>query len=105
MLIYYEFTFTMVTGTDILAPESRPTTTSVVYSELLEPNSVLTVVAVILIVVPITVLLTFVPIVVVEFKDVASGVLIPTPLNELIVLTSPIVAIYTDCSKVDVAPK
>ena len=30
---------------------------------------------------------------------------IPTPLNELIVLTSPIVATYPDCSNVEVAPR
>lgn len=41
------------------------------------PNSILTVVAVKLIEVPITVLETFVPKVVVEFNDTASGVLIP----------------------------
>ena len=81
----------------ILAPESRPTTIKVVNKDELEPNKVLTVVAVMLIDVPITVLLTFVPIVVVEFKLVASGVLIPTPLKELTVLTSPMVATYPDC--------
>jgi len=83
----------IVTGIEIRAPESRPVTTNVVYNAVLEPNKVLTVVAVKLIVVPITVLLTFVPMVVVEFKLVASGVLIPTPLKEAIVLTSPIVAV------------
>ena len=66
-----------------------------------------TVVAVILIEVPITVLETLVPTVVVPvvFRAVALGVLIPTPLNADIVLTSPIVATYPDCSKVEVAPK
>ena len=63
------------------------------------------VVPVILTVVPITVLLTLVPTVVVVLSDVASGVLIPTPLNAAVVLTSPIVTTYPDCSNVEVAPK
>jgi hypothetical protein len=58
-----------------------------------EPNNVFTVVAVKLIVVPITVLDTLVPTVVVELRATASGVLIPTPLNWLSVLTSEIVAV------------
>jgi hypothetical protein len=65
---------------------------------LLVPNKVLTVVAVIFTVVPITVLLTLVPIVVVELSEVASGVLIPTPLNAEVVLTSPIVNTYPEAS-------
>jgi hypothetical protein len=66
----------------------------VVYKAILEePNNVFIVVAVILIVVPITVLETLVPKVVVEFNAVAFGVLIPTPSNVFIVLTSAIVAV------------
>jgi hypothetical protein len=57
---------------------------------------VLTVVAVRLIEVPITVLETFVPRVVVEFSAAASGVLIPTPLNEFNTLASAIVAVYPE---------
>lgn len=82
----------MFTGILNLAPESLPITTKVVYNVELVPNKVFNVVADKLIVVPMTVLLTFVPIVVVLFNDVASGVLIPKPLKELMVLTSPIVA-------------
>ena len=36
---------------------------------------------------------------------VASAVFTPTPLNAAIVLTSPMVAIYPDCSNVDDAPR
>ena len=82
----------MFTGTLILAPESLPMITNVVYNVELIPNKVFNVVADKLIVVPITVLLTLVPIVVVVFNAVASGVLTPKPLKALIVLTSPIVA-------------
>jgi hypothetical protein len=46
-----------------------------------------------LIVVPITVLDTLVPIVVVLFRAAASGVLIPTPLNVFNTRTSLIVAV------------
>ena len=55
----------MVTGIVNLAPESLPTTVNVACKKLFEPNNVFTVVAVRLIVVPITVLDTLVPIVVV----------------------------------------
>ena len=60
-----------------------------------------------LIEVPITVLETLVPTVVtpVVFSAVACGVLIPTPLKAAVVLTSPIVATYPDCSNVDTAPR
>lgn len=47
-----------------------------------------------LIEVPITVLETFVPIVVPVFNLIASSELIPTPLNVLSTLTSAIVAVY-----------
>ena len=76
-----------------LAPESLPTTVKVACKKLFEPNNVFTVVAVKLIVVPTTVLETLVPIVVVELRATASGVLTPTPLNVLNVLTSEIVAV------------
>ncbi len=69
------------------------------------PDAEITVVAVMLIVVPITVLDTFVPSVVVEFKAVALGVLIPTPLNTLIVLTSDIVAVYPEASNTVLLPR
>jgi len=55
----------MVTGTVILAPESLPIIVSDVVNEVLEPNKVFTVVAVKFNVVPITVLDTLVPNVVV----------------------------------------
>ena len=54
----------------------------------------LIVVPVRLIEVPITVLETFVPRVVVEFNAAASGVLIPTPLYVFKTLASAIVATY-----------
>ena len=70
-------------GTVIRAPESKPIMVRVVVIDELDPNNVLIVVALKLICVPITVLDTFVPIVVVEleFDDVAASVLIPTPLK------------------------
>jgi hypothetical protein len=58
---------------------------------VLDPNSDLIVVAVRFKVVPITVLDWLVPIVTVEFKAAAAGVLIPIPVKLDIVLTSPIV--------------
>ena len=61
----------MLRGTVNLAPESLPVTVKIVFSVFAVPNNVLTVVAVKLIVVPITVLDTFVPTVVVEFKSAA----------------------------------
>jgi len=64
----------MVTGIVNLAPESLPTTVNVVCNLTLEPNKVFTVVAVKLIEVPITVLETLVPIVVVVFSASASCV-------------------------------
>ena len=93
-LIVYYYWVTLVTtiGTLILAPESLPITVNVVYRVDWEPNNELTVVAVILIVVPTIVLLTFVPIVEVEFKACASAVLIPTPVKLEVNLTSPITA-------------
>ena len=103
---YYDVTLVIWTGTNNLAPESLPTTVKVVYKVVVEPNKVFKVVAVIFTVVPITVLDTFVPIVVVGvFKEVAAVVFIPTPLNAEVVLTSPIVTEYPDCSNVLVAPK
>jgi len=51
-----------------LAPLSLPITVNVAYKAVLEPNNVFTVVALKLILEPITVLDTVVPIVVVEFK-------------------------------------
>ena len=57
------------------------------------PNNVLTVVAVKFIVVPITVLETLVPIVLVVFKSAASAVFTPTPSKVCNVLESPIVAV------------
>ena len=64
----------MVTGMVNLAPESLPITVSVVCSFVLDPNKVLTVVAVKLIEVPITFLDTLVPMVVVVFSVVVSVV-------------------------------
>ncbi len=62
-------------------------------------------VAVKLIEVPITVLDTLVPTVVVLFNLSASSVLIPTPAKELNTLVSAIVAVYPFASKLVVAPK
>ena len=83
----------IVTGTVILAPESLPTTVIVVCNLFLVPNKVLTVVAVKFIEVPITVLDTLVPSVVVELSFSASSVLIPTPVYELSTLASAIIAV------------
>jgi hypothetical protein len=58
----------MFTGMVILAPESLPVMVRVVYKVVLDPNKVLTVVAVRFIEVPITVLLTLVPTVVTVFN-------------------------------------
>ena len=69
----------MLSGTVNLAPESLPVTVKIVFNVFDAPNNVLTVVAVKLIVVPITVLDTFVPTVVVAFKLVAVAVFTPTP--------------------------
>jgi hypothetical protein len=57
-----------VIGILTLAPLSLPTTVNVAYKAVFEPNNVFTVVALILIVVPTTVLDTDVPNVEVEFK-------------------------------------
>jgi hypothetical protein len=95
----------IVTGIVNLAPESLPITVMVVCNVVFVPNNVLTVVAVKLIEVPITVLETFVPKVVVEFKAVASGVLTPTPLKEFSTLASAIVAVYPEDSNACEAPK
>ena len=84
----------MVTGIVILAPLSSPITVKVVLNVVLLPNKVFTVVAVKLIWVPITVLETLVPNVVVELALVAASVLIPTPLKVFNSLTSAIVAEY-----------
>ena len=83
----------IVTGTVILAPESLPTTVIVVCNLFLVPNKVLTVVAVKFTDVPITVLDTLVPSVVVELSFSASSVLIPTPVYELSTLASAIIAV------------
>ena len=95
----------IVTGIVSLAPDPLPITVNVVCKEILEPNNVFTDVAVRFIVVPITVFDTFVPTVVDVFSLSASSVLIPTPVKELTVLTSAIVAVYPSVSKIDVAPK
>ena len=58
-------------GISTLAPLSLPTTVIVACKDVLDPNNELTVVALKLIVVPITVLETFVPTVVDEFKAAA----------------------------------
>jgi hypothetical protein len=58
----------MFNGTVNLAPESLPVIVKIVFSVFEVPNKVFTVVAVKLIVVPITVLDTFVPTVVVAFN-------------------------------------
>ena len=94
----------IVTGTVILAPESLPTTVIVVCNLFLVPNNVLTVVAVKLTEVPITVLETFVPNVVVEFSFSASSVFTPTPVYEFSTLASAIIAVYPLASNVEVAP-
>jgi hypothetical protein len=60
--------FCYVNGIVNLAPESLPVTVKIVFNVFAVPNNVLTVVAVKLIVVPITVLDTFVPTVVVVFN-------------------------------------
>ena len=75
------FTFVIVIGIVTLAPLSLPIKVMVVCKVvLLAPNKVLTVVAVKLIEVPITVLETLVPNVDVVFNLSASSVLIPTPV-------------------------
>ena len=94
----------MVTGIVNLAPESLPITVKVVCRRVLEPNNVFIVVAVRFIVVPITFLETFVPKVEVEFNCSASSVLTPTPENVFNTLTSALVAVYPEASKVEVAP-
>ena len=68
----------MVIGTCNLAPLSLPTTVIVAYNAVLAPNNVLTVVALRLIVVPITVADTLVPNVVVELTFKASDYSIGT---------------------------
>ena len=76
----------MVTGIVKNAPLSLPSIVNVHCNDVCVLNRVLIVVAVILIVVPTTVLDTDVPIVVVwfaKFKAVTAGVLIPTPSNVL----------------------
>jgi hypothetical protein len=95
----------IVTGIVTLAPESLPIIVIVVCSDVFVPNNVLTVVAVKLIEVPITVLDTFVPRVVVEFNLSASAVFTPTPLNEFKTLASAMVATYPPASKVCAAPR
>ena len=97
-ILYYCVTCIIVTGMVTLAPESLPIIVIVVCNCVFVPNNVLTVVAVKLIEVPITVLETFVPSVVVEFNAVASGVFTPTPLNEFNTLASAIVAVYPEDS-------
>ena len=99
--------FVIVTGIVNLAPLSNPTTVNVVFNWELDPNNVLTVVALKLICDPITVEETFVPKVVVEvaFWAVAAVDWIPTPLNVAIVLTSAIVAVYPEVSNAVVLPK
>jgi hypothetical protein len=69
----------MLRGIVNLAPESLPVIVNIVFKVFAVPNKVLTVVAVRLIVVPITVLDTFVPTVEVEFNVAASVVFIPVP--------------------------
>ena len=58
---YYVVTLVMLIGIVNLAPESLPVTVKIVFKVFEVPNNVLTVVDVKLIVVPITVLDTFVP--------------------------------------------
>ena len=72
---------------------------------VLLPNNVLTDVAVKLIEVPITVLETFVPIVVDVFNFSASSVVTPTPVKVFSTLISAIVAVYPSVSKIEVDPK
>ena len=88
----------IVTGIDTLAPESLPTICRVAVKAVFPPNSVFMVVAVILKLVPITVLDTDVPIVEVEFNACTSGVSTPTPLKLFNSLTSDIVNVYPDVS-------
>jgi hypothetical protein len=83
----------MLRGIVNLAPESLPVTVKIVFNVFDVPNNVLTVVAVKLIVVPITVLDTFVPTVEVVFKLAAVEVFTPTPSKLESVLESPIVAV------------
>ena len=95
----------MLIGIVNLAPESLPVTVNIVFNVFDVPNSVFTVVAVKLIVVPITVLDTFVPIVEVEFKVAASVEFIPVPSKVDNTLESPIVAVYPEDSNVVFAPR
>ena len=95
----------MLTGIVILAPESLPVTVKIVLRVAAVPNKVLTVVAVKLIVVPITVLDTLAPIVEVVFNCWASVVFTPTPSKLDSVLESPIVAVYPLASNVESVPK
>ena len=89
----------------ILAPLSLPITCKVVFNSVFDPNKVFTVVAVILIVVPTTVLETLVPNVSVWFRATAPSVWIPTPLNVFNTLTSAIVAVYPLASNTWLLPK
>ena len=95
----------MLSGIVNLAPESLPVKVNIVFKVFEVPNKVLTVVAVILIVVPITVLDTFVPTVEVEFNVAASVVFTPVPWKTDNTLESPIVAVYPDASNDVSAPK
>ena len=97
--------FVILIGIVNLAPESLPVTVKIVFKVEALPNSVFTVVAVKLIVVPITVLDTLVPIVWVAFKTATSEVLTPTPSKLAKVLESPIVATYPEASNVELVPK
>ena len=97
----------MLIGIVILAPLSLPTIVIVLVSTLLEePYNVLMVVPVKLIDVPITVLETLVPKVVVAFSLSDSAELIPTPVKLESNLTSAIDTVYPlDSNACDVPKK
>ena len=93
------------TGICNLAPLSLPVTVKVAYNVVWSPNNVLTPVALIVNVVPITVLDTLVPNVSCELADCAAGVSIPVATNDENNLTSEIVNEYPAVSYVVVFPK
>ena len=99
----------MLIGTCNLAPESLPTIVNKLYNVEaavpVVPYRVLTPVATSVQVVPITVLDTSVPFVVVEFNASAASVSIPVPITELNCLTSLTVNTYPDDSTTELLPK
>ena len=86
--------FVTVTGICILAPLFLPVIIRVAYNAVLFPYKALTVVAVKVTDVPITVFETLVPKVSDEFNFEACSVAIPVPVKSENIHTSEIVAVY-----------